>query len=177
MPIKPEVPAVERFARAGARVAEDRQHRRQKKRHGQKQADDRFEGGPEKTFPGHMPVGRRGAEGKIDQHKDDLADEKPVVDERIDGDSQRKHAAPVVDHQLLKADQKKREEDDRFVKVIEKDIVNGKSAERIEQTAENSIGTRRYKPLEIERAGRCRTGVLENQKRADQMRNKFSRER
>ena len=46
--------------------------------------------------------------------------------------------------------------DNRFMKVIEKNIVNGKTAERIEQTAENRIGTRGDKPLEIECAIKAR---------------------
>ena len=70
---------------------------------------------------------------EIESNKNDLSDKKPVVDYRIDGNSAGKCTLAFIYHGHFQAKQQQREKDDCLMKVVKKDVIDGKTGKGVQQ--------------------------------------------
>ena len=100
-------------------------------------SNNRLSSEKEKLLEVDPKAGTEAAQEKVDAQKDNLSREKEVIDHEVEGDCQGKDSPALVHHQLLDADEQKREESDNFVKVVEKDIIYHEAGKSVEHCADD----------------------------------------
>ncbi len=169
------VPALRRVV--DPRVLHDRQHRRHQQHGGAQHPDDRLAEHQQKIPQADVPAPREHPNNPVQEQKNDLPGEKVVVDGAAHEDHHREHHPAAMVHVFIQRPEQQREKDDRLVKMVEKDVVNRKAGERVQQRADDRIVRVPHVPPQPDVGGQRGAAEFQNQQRAHQVRHHPARER
>ena len=172
--IKDRVPSVEGIV--DARVLKNRKDRGNEQRAGEQHADHSLEEQQQNVAQANLPAAGNHPDEPVDQRKGNLSDEEIIIDEAAGKDCRRKNAAAPLVHILIECPEQQREEDHRFVEMVEEDVVDRISGEGIEDRADLRRALRSRIAADKKIGGQRSEGEFEHKQRPHQISHQIARE-
>ena len=161
-----QAPAGEQALRAG--VLDDRIKRGEKQHPCHGRTGQRFKHQPEEFAEAHLPFAGQGADHPVDHQEEGLTDEEIVIGQGAGKHHDGEGTALSLLHIQLHTEQHQGKADDRLMKMIEKDIVNGKPGKSVQQPAQKRI-VRPHEAAQVQVGGQGGKREFEHQQRRHQI--------